>query len=308
MNAEEARKKLEDKRKLQQVGMSTIAPNPAHLTLKWSFFNEEVKIDGGRTANLPSGAFQFQEKQQDGTWKRHKITQKMFAMAIIDHTTIQINGSEFDGQRMVRSYWSNEMRMSDVMTTPFILKIKGADKEAKAKSFVGSYKDLKDMHDIKGRMHVIYGVTPQGKLVKLVLPYYSYSLGTDKFQTHGDTFLDADKKSSKGGFNNCLLTYDGFHELKNGSTTYTSPKFKFEETMNDEMIVLAAEASDILDSWYAEYHASNLSSLARLEGKAPDESYQGASKHGSENQAAAAPTSEAAEVEYEEEEEDSIPF
>jgi hypothetical protein len=157
-------------------------------------------------------------------------------------------------------------------------------------------------------MHVIYGVTPQGKLVKLVLPYYSYSLGTDKFQTHGDTFLDADKKSSKGGLNNCLLTYDGFHELKNGSTTYTSPKFKFEETMNDEMIVLAAEASDTLDSWYAEYHASNLASLARLEGKAPDEAYQGVSQHGSENQAAAASTSEAAEVEYEEEEDDSIPF
>lgn len=305
MNAEEARKKLEEKRKQQQVGSNTIAPNPAQLTLKWSFFNEEVAIDGGRKANLPSGAFQFQEKQSDGTWVKHRIPQKKFALAVIDHSFIQINGSEFEGQRMVRSYWSNEMRMSDVMTTPFMLKIKGSDKEAKPTTHVGSYKELKDQYDIKGRMHVIYGVTPQGKLVKLVLPYYSYSLGSEKFKTHGDTFLDADKKSEKGGLTNCLLTYDGFHELKTGSTTYTAPKFKFDELMTDEMIILAAEASDTLDGWYSEYHKSNVAYLAKLEGRVPDEYNQGTSQHGSENQT----TIDSAESDDSGwEEDDSIPF
>lgn len=286
MNALElAKKKLEEKRKAQQAGMTTISPNPATLTLKWSFFNEEVTVDGGRKANLPSGAFQFQTKQEDGTWKKFKVPQGKFELAVIDHSFIQINGSEFDGQRMVRSYWSNEMRMSDVMTTPFMLKIKGSEKDAKPATHIGSYKELKEEFDIKGRMHVIYGLTRKGELIKLVLPYYSYSLGNDKFKTHGDTFLDADKKSNTGGLTNNWLTYDGFHELKNGSTTYTAPKFKFDEPLSDEIIIAMAEKSDELDNWYAEYHKSNLAFLAKLEGKIPDEHHQGESKHGAENQA-----------------------
>lgn len=312
MNAEEARKKLEEKRKQQQVGMNVIAPNPAQLTLKWAFFNESVTVDGGRKANLPSGAFQYQEKQPDGTWVKHKIPQNKFELAVIDHSFIQINGSEFDNNRLVRSYWSNEMRMSDVMTTPFLLSIKGAEKDAKPEVHVGSYKDLKSEFGISGRLHIIYGLSRKGVLIRLILPYYSYSLGNDKFKTHGDTFLDADKNSKSGGMVNNWLTYDGFHELVNGSTTYTAPKFKFEEPLNDEIIVAMAEASDTLDSWYDEYHKYQLSRLAKLEGKIPDETYQGESRHGSENQAspqsAAAATPAADYDEAPWEDSDDIPF
>jgi hypothetical protein len=249
----------------KNIDLLSSVSNPAELTLKWAFFNEEVAVEGGRKSLLPSGSFQFQEKLQDDTWVKHKITQKEFALAIIDHSFVQIEGADFDGQRMVRSYWSNEMRMSDVMTTPFILNIEGVEKDAKSKTYAGSYQDLKDKFDIKGRMHVVYGVTTQGMLVKLVLPYYSYSLGTEKFSTHGDTFLDADKKSDKGGLANCFLAYDGFHVLKNGSTTYTVPKFRFEKTINDGMIVIAAKKMAELDAWYEIYHKSNLNELIQID-------------------------------------------
>ncbi len=249
----------------KNIDLLSSVSNPAELTLKWAFFNEEVAVEGGRKSLLPSGYFQFQEKLQDGTWVKHKITQKEFALAIIDHSFVQIEGADFDGQRMVRSFWSNEMRMGDVITTPFILNIEGVEKDAKSKTFAGSYQDLKDKFDIKGRMHVVYGVTTQGILVKLVLPYYSYSLGTENFSTHGDTFLDADKKSDKGGLANCFLAYDGFHVLKNGSTTYTVPKFRFEKTINDEMIVIAAKKMAELDAWYEIYHKSNLNELIQID-------------------------------------------
>ena len=309
--AEEAKKKLEERRKANSAGGNTMEPNPAQLTLKWKFFNEEVPVEGGRKAQLPSGAFHFQTKNDKGEWETFKVPQKKFALAIIEHNIVMISGGDFEGKRVIRQYWSNEMRMQDLMVTPFILKLKGSDKEAKAATYFGTWKELKEDHELKGRMHVIYGLTPEGELVKLILPYYSYTLGKDKFKTHGDTLLDADAKSVKagnGGLNDCYLTYDGFHELKQGSNTYTSPKFTFTEKLPDEMIVKMSEVADTFDAWYKAYHTSNIAYYDKMinggNTNHRDETHQGESKHGSENQETHTTVSDEPEFD----DDDCIPF
>ena len=314
MTPEEARKKLEDRKKANNVGGSTMEPNPATLTLKWANYKEEVPVEGGRKAQLPSGKFQFQKKNEAGVWEKFDIPQKKFAIAIIEHNIVMISGLDIVNKHIDRRYWSNEMRMQDLMVSPFILKIQGSDKAVKASTYFGTWKELKEDHDIKGRMHVIYGITPQGALIKLILPYYSYTLGNDKFKTHGDTLLDADAKSIKagnGGIENCFLTYDGFTEMQQGSNTFTAPKFCFNEKLTDEMIVQMSEVADTFDAWYKAYHQSNIAYYDKLtkggDSNQRDETHQGESRHGSENQDTASPAV-VADPDWDDDEENQIPF
>ena len=306
MTPEEAKAKLKQRAEEQKSNQTTIAPNPAKVSLKWKMKSEEVAIEGGRKATVLGGGFFFQEKQEDGTWKSFEMPQKSFSVAVIDHTIVQIQNTEFVNGRPVRSFYSNEMRQSDSYTTPFILRIKEGD--TKLKPVVDSYKSLKDTYGVK-RMHVIYALSHKGNIVKIMLPYYSYSLGSESFKTSGYTLLDADRRSVSdglGGMAECLLTFDGAIELSNGGTKFTAPKFEFKEKMNDEMIVQVAEAADIIDSWYAEMHASNIAYMDKLNGNIDPEAYQGESKHGSENQEVAASTTDVGDAD--DWDSDSIPF
>jgi hypothetical protein len=154
---------------------------------------------------------------------------------------------------------------------------------------------------------VIYGLLPSGEMVRLTLPYYSYSLGSSKFQTHGDTLLDADASSVKnglGGMEGCFLTYDGFHILKTGETQYTAPKFRFTEKMNDEMIVALVTESEKFDMWYDSMYSAHCKKIDKsLDGN------QGESQHGSENQDIPLKAAEGSEAESSFfEDEDEIPF
>ena len=268
MTPEEARKKLEERAKAQEAANKTTSPNPAKVEMKWKFVEEQVKLENGRMASLPSGQFEFAEKGEDGQWKRLAIPEKGFKIAVIDHQIIKHQGSEWDGKRITRSYWTNEMRQQDSMTTPFLLAIKTPDYDGSKIAYdTGTTKELREKHDIKGRLHVIYGLTQKGSIIKLVLPYYSYSLGSEKFKTHGDTLLDANRKSiaeGNGGITACWLTYSGFHELKTGTNVYTAPKFQFTEPLGDDMYVPLFEATEVVEQWYNEYHANNIERIDKF--------------------------------------------
>lgn len=308
-NIENIKKERAERQARLSQGGGTISPNPASLILKWAQTQEKVRLEGGREIEVPSGGFAFYKKAEgDVAGKKVFVPQSKFAMAILDHTIIQIQGAEYTGQVITRQYWSNEMRFQDCMTTPFILKMKGADKAAKPTTIVDTYQNLKHNHGISGRMHVIYGLSANGDIIKLILPFYSYALGSDRFKTHGDTLLDADAKSIKehgaqsGGLLNRWLEYDGYHELTTGTAKYTAPKFKFGNEYNEEMLIQLNEKAEPFDAWYKEYHQANLTRI-----DTPDQStHQGSSTEGSHSQE---PVSTAASLPVDDYDDDGdIPF
>lgn len=307
MTPEEARKKLEERAKAQEASTNTISPNPAKIEMKWKFVEEQVKLENGRMASLPSGQFEFAEKGEDGKWKRQVVPEKGFKIAVIEHQIIKHQGAEWDGKRITRSYWTNEMRQQDSMTTPFLLATKVPDYDGNKITYdVGTTKELREKHDIKGRLHVIYGLTQKGTIVKVILPYYSYSLGSENFKTHGDTLLDANRKSiadGNGGMTACWLTYSGFHELKTGTNVYTAPKLQFTEPLGDDMYVPLLEATEIVDQWYNEYHDNNVERIDKHLGGEPISRPKPSPERNSEPQAEAV----AEDEEWEDDGED-IPF
>lgn len=292
------------------TGGGIVNPNPSTMTIKWHQTTDKAKLEGGREIDIPSGAFGFYRKAEDGTGKNHFISKDKFSLAIIDHSLIQFQGVDMDasGRKIARSYWSNEIRQSDSMTTPMILKIK--DASGNIETHIGSRKELKERFGLKAAVHCVYGVTAKGEIIKMQLPWYSYSRGSDKFKTHGDTLLDADNKSTtankdSGGFKNRWLTYNGFHELSTGTSKYTAPIFQFTDEFNDEMQVLLFQKESEFDEWYEAYHTSNIQFIDRGGESRSDGAYQGESKEGTDSQAT---TESSDDDSWCEGEEDDIPF
>jgi hypothetical protein len=307
---EKLKQARQDRANKLNVGGGVINPNPSTMTIKWHQTTDKAKLEGGREIDIPSGAFGFYRKSEDGEGKNHFIAKEKFALAIIDHSLIQFQGVDMDasGRKVARSYWSNEIRQSDSMTTPMILKIKDASGEIE--THVGSRKELKERFGLKAAVHCVYGVTVKGEIVKLQLPWYSYSKGSERFKTHGDTLLDADAKSTasnKGSsaLKNRWLTYSGFHELTTGTSKYTAPIFQFSDEFNDEMQVLMFEKEEEFDKWYDSYHTSNIQFIDKGESRR-DDTYQGESKEGTESQATT--TTASSEEEWESGDDDDIPF
>jgi hypothetical protein len=307
---EALKKQRQERSDKLNAGRGIVNPNPSTMTIKWFQTTETAKLEGGKEIEIPSGKFGFYKKAEDGQGQNIFIPKEKFALAVIDHSLIQFQGAEMDqsGRKVVRSYWSNEIRQSDSMTTPMILKIKTPD--GKITTHIGSRKELKEQFGLKAAVHCVYGLTMKNEIVKLTLPWYSYSKGSDKFKTHGDTLLDADHNSKQddkdnGGFTNRWLVYDGFHELTTGTSKYTAPIFKFSDLINDEMQVLLFEKSEEFDKWYDAYHASNIKFIDGGGEHRKDETNQGESQHESESQET--PSSESGDSGWEEEVDD-IPF
>jgi len=231
--------------------------NPAILTIRWKQDNEKkkVQIDGQEVdVTVVKGGFAFFRRDEADKTKGQNvfIPQEKFAMLVIDHSIVRIMGSEYakGGKTKVCEYYSNECRQADLYTTPFILKHKAGNEPVE--TYVDTYKNLKENLKIKNRMHVIYALTPKNEIVKIVLPYYSYSLNTTNFKTHGNTFLDADKASENGGMLGCWLQYDGFVKLQvnDQSPEYTAPKFLFKQEANADWLERLEIASKTVDDWY----------------------------------------------------------
>lgn len=255
--------------------------NPAVLTIRWKQDNEKKKavIDGREIdVTIVKGGFAyFRRDEQDKTKGENIfIPQEKFAMLVIDHSIVRIMGSEYanGGKTKVCDYYSNECRQSDLYTTPFILKHKAGD--APVETYVDTYKNLKDNLKIRNRMHIIYALTPKNEIVKIVLPYYSYSLNTTNFKTHGSTFLDADKASEKGGMLGCWLQYDGFVKLQanDKSPEYTAPKFFFKEEATAEWLERLEVASKTVDEWYKASFARDIEFIDKFRSGSNPESQE----------------------------------
>ena len=254
-------------RQNEQKGQNTFDPNPSACNIKWKQIRERKDaVINGTPINVEvlSGGFGFYVKAEnpkagESPGKNVFIPNEKFKMMIIDHSIIRLEGTEYAGQAKVRSWYSTEMRQQDCMTNPFILQHKReGDKDAA--TFIDTYKNLKEDLKINGRMHKIYGMSSKGEMICLILPYYSYSKGSDRFKTHGDTLLDADSKSTSGGMAECWLTVTGFVELRSTPTSppYTAPQFTFAEKVSDDDLAKYFDLCAVFDDWYAAYHKSNL--------------------------------------------------
>jgi hypothetical protein len=239
--------------------------NPAIMSVEWKVIIEKASNVAGGTVSQISGAFELNRAQANAKSLSQFLPQEKFAIAIIDHSYILIKGYKYDGKSEISYYCSNEMRMSDVMTTPFKLEIRYAGHKSKITTHIGSYQELKEKLNISGRLHLIYGLTSVGEIIKLVIPHYAYSLGNENYKTHGDTFLDAHAKSVKGGMNNCWLTYDGFNLINYGSGNSTVPKFKFDKRLPDDILTTISSSRNILNKWYKKYHDINVKDIVNIQ-------------------------------------------
>ena len=293
---EEMLRKIKERQQAQK-NVSTIEPNPAKRNIKWKLTRERknVVINGTPTdVEIIGGGFSFfvkaeNPKENEPKGKTVMIPNESFKLLIIDHSIIRIEGAEYSqgGNVKVRSYWSNEMRQQDCMTTPFILTHKReSDKEAT--THIDTYKNLKEDFNIKGRMHKVYGMTTSGEMVCVILPYYSYSKGTDRFKTYGDTLLDAEAKAGDGAMESRWLTVTGHVEqrINDKSPAYTAPKFAFGEEVSDDDLIKYLELCEKFDAWYEKYHAANIIKIDAATGKRPDREHDQTNHHESHNQEA----------------------